>query len=91
MVKKTYIHEYNGFDMHQYEPLRKSRYQEAKSLPMKHDAETFLKVYYAWISDIGNRDNTWDAYCDVRDGFPIGTNKHLRTRFQSSIARRYAN
>lgn len=74
----------NGFNMKLYEPTRLSRYKDAPGLPMKHPPESLIETYTAWQLDVGYREQSWDAYCDVRDGYPMGTNNHLRHRYSNS-------
>ncbi len=46
-----------------------------------HTSEILQMVYDAWADAApSQRTDEWDFYCDVRDGFALGTNKAIRLK-----------
>lgn len=69
--------------MKHYESGRLYPYREAKR--GFHNNEALQMAYESWAHGIpGRREEQWDVYCDIRDGFAIGTNKSIREKFHSS-------
>lgn len=61
-----------------YEPVRLSRYGHVKRDQEYTQAE-FHRAFRSWAeASNGRRYPEWDAYCDVRDGVPRGTNRDIR-------------
>lgn len=49
--------------------------------------EDIVFYYKQWNSDKRfSRQRTWDEYCDVRDGFPLGTNASLVLKRNRAIS-----
>jgi hypothetical protein len=46
-----------------------------------HSMEALQMAYDSWANELpGNREEAWDVYCDIRDGYAIGTNRALREK-----------
>jgi hypothetical protein len=45
---------------------------------MKYTIEELSTAYWAWALEKQGREPQWDAYCDVRDCVPLGTNAKIR-------------
>lgn len=59
-----------------YEQTRLSRYSHIKR-DVKHSPEAFSAAYWAWVSHPYSRERLWNAYCDMRDSVPLGTNDKI--------------
>jgi hypothetical protein len=69
--------------MVKYELLRLYPYKGAK--PGYHSNADHLAFYEAWASGYrGKRNEARYLYCDVRDGFELGTNSALREKLRQS-------
>jgi hypothetical protein len=69
---------YNGSDhMLSYEMTRISQYKNAKL--GYHSNEDFRTAYFLWSEAPAlTRQRLWEEYCDIRDGYALGTNTALR-------------
>lgn len=66
-----------------YEDGRLYPYRDAKK--GYHSNRDLFLVYEAWKDAVpGKRNQEWDFYCDVRDGYAIGTNASARERHECS-------
>lgn len=70
-----------------YEPNRLLRYTGIK-LNVNYTAEEFSEAYLDWVNFPYGREKQWDAYCDVRDRVPRGTNARIRRQHEQSHHRR---
>ncbi len=72
----------NGEDhMRFYETGRLYPFRDAK--PGYHSNADVRDAYDAWANAVpGRRLNQWEFYCDVRDGFAIGTNAAIREKYE---------
>lgn len=66
-----------------YERTRLSRYGNTPQNAC-YSNEDLLKAYLAWADEKMGREPEWNAYCDVRDGVPRGTNKKIVARRKES-------
>lgn len=46
---------------------------------VQYTHEEVLRAYNTWVNAKPPRQAEWYAYCDARDGDPIGTNERLQT------------
>lgn len=68
----------------EYEQTRLYRYIGIKGR-VEYSAEDFQEAYFVWTtSSTGNREKEWDAYCDMRDHVPRGTNWRIRRKLMQS-------
>lgn len=66
-----------------YEDGRLYPYRDAKK--GYHSNQDLFLAYEAWKEATpGKRNYEWDLYCDIRDGFALGTNMAERERIQRS-------
>ena len=60
-----------------YELGRLSPFRDAKI--GYHSNKDLIAAYLAWAEACpGRRDPEWNSYCDVRDGFALGTNAAIK-------------
>lgn len=59
-----------------YELTRLERYKDVRKR-QKYSPEEYMEAYEAWITELGSRTHLWDAYYDIRDGMPKGTNAKI--------------
>lgn len=60
----------------EYEQTRESRYGDTRKV--YYSQLTFQGYYEDWARAYpGKRLPSWNKYCDVRDGVPLGTNDHI--------------
>ena len=66
-----------------YEHGRLYQYRDAK---IGYYSNLDLRLAYeAWANaEPGNRLKQWESYCDVRDGYALGTNKAIRQKHEKS-------
>ena len=68
----------------EYEQTRLYRYIGIKT-NIEYFAEDLYEAYFVWYSaSTGNREKEFDAYCDIRDHVPRGTNWRLRSKRMES-------
>lgn len=64
--------------MSAYEKERLHKRYKNVSSRQKYTVEEFDAAYKAWVTaELPTRQIRWDAYCDVRDGVPFGTNHKI--------------
>ena len=66
------------YDKHQYEADRMTRYSGCTK--QTYTYEDLLFYYDRWHRKQGFRKIEWDEYCDVRDGYLLGSNANIMTR-----------
>jgi len=73
---------YNGINhMQNYEMSRLASFRNAER--GYHSNEDFRHAYYQWAEAPPlTRLKLWDEYCDIRDGFKLGTNTRIREQFK---------
>lgn len=67
----------------EYEPTRLYRYRDAKRA--NHTQEEFDAAYYEWANAQMGREREWDNYCDIRDGYTLGTNAKIRRKIKAAM------
>lgn len=67
----------------EYESTRLFRYQDAKRA--QHSQEDFDTAYYEWANAPAGREGEWDKYCDIRDGYTLGTNAKIRRKIKAAM------
>lgn len=68
---------YNGINhMQNYEMARMGQFGKAER--GYHSNEDFRTAYFLWSeAPPGTRQKLWFEYCDIRDGFKLGTNANI--------------
>lgn len=67
--------------MQSYELNRLTSFQNAER--GYHSNEDFRTAHYQWAeAPPSTRQKLWDEYCDIRDGYKLGTNTKIREQFK---------
>jgi hypothetical protein len=68
---------YREIKTFEYEQIRLGRYGNVRQ-NVYYSPEEWRDAYLAWALYTHTREDRWDAYCDIRDAVPPGTNDKIR-------------